>query len=354
MIGEANMAALIGLMGGLALGLAARIGRFCTLGAIEDVLYSSDDRRMRMWGLAIGTAIIGTHLSMALGYLDGGETAYLDRVWNPVATIIGGLIFGYGMALSGNCGYGALARLGGGDLRSFVIVLVMGLSAYLVMSGPLAHARVWLFPVEEQATTPQGISQLTDVWGISPAVTGLTLGGLILVLSLSSKSMRASPSHIAWGIVVGLAVTSGWIGTTWIAETGFGNEPIETYTFAAPIGDTIYYAMTASGNELSFSVGSVVGVVIGAALGSYSKGHFRWEACEDPRELRRQILGAALMGAGAILAVGCSVGQGISAFSVLAYSAPVAFLSILAGAAFGLRQLITGLPLTNWIHSAGK
>ena len=100
--------------------------------------------------------------------------------------------------------------------------------------------------------------------------------------------------------------------------------------------------MTASGNTLSFSVGSVVGVILGAAIGSYSKGHFRWEACEDPRELRRQIGGAALMGPGAILAMGCSVGQGISAFSVLSFSAPVAFVSIFAGAALGLRQLIVG------------
>ncbi len=341
-LGEANAAALVGLIGGIALGLAARIGRFCTLGAIEDMLYSSDNRRMRMWGLAIGTAIIGTHIAMAQGLLNGADTAYLDRVWDPVATVVGGLIFGYGMALSGNCGYGALARLGGGDLRSFVIVLVMGLSAYLVMSGPLAHPRVWLFPVEDQAVTAQGFSQLAEAWGASPLLSGFLIGGAVLILSVSSKEMRASPGHIFWGVVVGLAVTSGWVGTTWIAETGFGNEPIETHTFAAPIGDTIYYAMTASGNELSFSVGSVVGVVIGATLGSWSKGHFRWEACEDPRELRRQMTGAALMGAGAVLAVGCSVGQGISAFSVLAYSAPVTFIAIVAGAAFGLRQLISG------------
>jgi len=124
--------------------------------------------------------------------------------------------------------------------------------------------------------------------------------------------------------------------------SGFEPEPIETHTFVAPIGDTIYYFMTASGNALSFSVGSVVGVMIGAALGSFSNGHFRWEACDDPRELRRQIAGAALMGPGAILAVGCSVGQGISAFSTLAYSAPVAFIAIFLGAAFGLKQLIAG------------
>ncbi|MCP4817597.1 MAG: YeeE/YedE family protein, partial [Shimia sp.] len=126
---------------------------------------------------------------------------------------------------------------------------------------------------------------------------------------------------------------------------GFGNEPVESHSFAAPIGDTIYYAMTASGNELSFSVGSVVGVVLGALIGSVRKGHFRWEACDDPRELKRQMFGAALMGPGAILAVGCSVGQGLSAFSVLSFSAPVAFISIMIGAAFGLRHLIAGLHL---------
>ena len=342
LLGEANFAALIGLIGGIALGLAARIGRFCTLGAIEDILYSSDDRRMRMWGLAIGVAVIGAHLAMATGHLNGAETAYLDRVWNPLSTVIGGLIFGYGMALSGNCGYGALARLGGGDLRSFVIVLVMGLSAYVVMSGPLAHMRVWLFSVETQASSPQGFSQLAEAAGISPFGTGLAIGAVILAVALSSAEMRRSPGHIFWGCIVGLAVVSGWLGTTWVAANGFGNEPIETHSFAAPIGDTIFYAMTASGNTLSFSVGSVLGVVVGAALGSYSKGHFRWEACEDPRELKRQIFGAALMGAGAILAVGCSVGQGLSAFSVLAFSAPLTFAAIFVGAAIGLRQMISG------------
>lgn len=342
-LGEANTVALIGLLGGIALGLAARIGRFCTLGAIEDVLYGADDRRLRMWGLAIGVAIIGSHAAMSSGLLEGSSTAYLDRVWNPFGSIVGGLMFGYGMALCGNCGYGALARLGGGDLRAFVMVIVMGLSAYFVMSGPLAHARVWLFPVETGAQSPQGVSQFLDAtFGIAPIITGLAVGGLIIAFTLTSAAFRTSPKHIFWGSVVGLAIVSGWVGTYWVAMTGFEAEPIETHTFAAPIGDTIYYGMTASGNTLSFSVGSVVGVVIGAFLGSFAKGHFRWEACEDPRELRRQITGAAIMGPGAILAVGCSVGQGISAFSVLAYSAPITFLAIFAGAAFGLKQLITG------------
>lgn len=341
-LGEANAAALFGLLGGVVLGLAARIGRFCTLGAIEDALYSSDSRRLRMWGLAIGVAIVGSQISEMFGYLETDQSLYLRTAWNPLASIIGGLVFGYGMALSGNCGYGALARMGGGDLRAFVVVLIMGLSAYVVMSGPLAQARVWLFPVTSSEGTPQGFTHLFGTLGLPPTVIGGLIGCAIVALALAHRDMARSGSHVLWGIAVGLAVVSGWLGTQWIARTGFAAEPIVTHSFAVPIGETVLYAMTASGSSMSFGIGSVVGVVVGAAIGAWSRGQFQWDACEDPRELRRQIFGATLMGSGAVLALGCSVGQGISAFSVLSFSAPVTFAAIFIGAALGLRQLIEG------------
>lgn len=340
---DANAVALIGFLGGIALGLAARVGRFCTLGAIEDLLYCADDRRMRMWGIAIGTAVLGAHLARGTGLLAFEDAAYIAQSWNPLASILGGLLFGYGMALCGNCGYGALARLGGGDLRAFVILLVMGLSAFVVMSGPLAHLRVWLLPTELQAETPQGISLLAEArLGFDAALLGVLAGLAILAVSLGSPAMRRSPGQIFWGVVVGLAVVSGWIGTQWVATQGFDGETVRSHSFAAPVGDTIIYLMTASGSPLSFGVGSVAGVLAGAFIGSWGRGHFRWEACDDPRELRRQIFGAAVMGVGAVLAVGCSVGQGLSAFSLLAFSAPVTFAAIFAGAMLGLRQLIAG------------
>jgi len=347
LLSEPQWMAAVGLVGGVLLGLAARLGRFCTLGAIEDMLYGGSDVRMRMWLLAIGVAITGSFALMGAEWLNGADTFYLSIQWMPMASVIGGLMFGYGMALSGNCGFGAIARLGGGDLRSFVIVLVMGISTYVVLAGPLAPLRDWMFhqtPVV--GNTPPGIAHaLAKVSGLSVTAIGIVVGLCLCAGALMSQAFRAAPSSVIWAAIVGLAIISGWAGTAWVAANGFEANQIVSHSYSAPLGETILYAMTGGTRTISFAVGSVAGVWIGAFIGSLIKGHFRWEACDDPRELRRQIIGAAIMGAGAVIAMGCTVGQGLSAFSVLAFGAPVTMIAIVAGAALGLRQLITGFSL---------
>ncbi|MCK0143796.1 YeeE/YedE family protein [Aliiroseovarius sp. F20344] len=346
-ISDANLAALVGLVGGILLGLSARLGRFCTLGAIEDALYARSGLRLRMWGVAIGVAMIGTHILIAAGQVPAAEAVYLRLGWNPIVSIVGGLLFGYGMAISGNCGFGALARLGGGDLRSFVIVLVMGLSAYVAISGPLSGLRVALFP--EVEADPNAIPSiafgLERVTGVTAAQIGIGFGVVLLAAMLANRELRQSWNELFWAAIAGLAVIIGWAGTAWVFANGFSSIPVESHTYSAPLGDMMIYLMTSSGNNLNFGVGSVVGVLAGAFIGSLFKGHFRWEACEDPRELKRQIVGAVIMGIGAVIGFGCSIGQGLSAFSILYYGAPVTFLAILAGAALGLRQLISGFAV---------
>ena len=338
--------ALAGLVGGLLLGLAARRGRFCTLGALEDVLYARDWTRCRMWALALGLSIVGVQLGAAAGVIDVQSSIYSTQVWDPIASIVGGLMFGYGMAIAGNCGFGALARLGGGDIRAFVIVLVLGISAYITASGPLAFLRVALFPPLERADAngPNDYAgQFADVFGISPIFFGVLFAVLLISWAISSRKFRMLPANCIWSGLVAVAILIGWLSTTYIANVAFEPVRVESYTFSLPPGETILYLMTASGGGLSFGVGSVAGVVIGALIGCLSRGHFHWEACDDARELGRHILGACLMGIGGVIALGCSVGQGLTAFSTLAYSAPVVALSITVGAIFGLRQLVEGL-----------
>ncbi|WP_298969545.1 YeeE/YedE family protein [uncultured Roseobacter sp.] len=342
-LSDAGLLALIGLVGGVILGLAARLGRFCTLGAIEDFLYQGSDIRLRMWGLAIGVAGLGTFGLVALGALDPTQSIYHLAPWTPALGIIGGLMFGYGMSLAGNCGFGALARFGGGDLRSFVIVLVMGISAYVMLSGPLAHLRLLALSTTEVPIEARSYPQLLNrVTGVSGVLWGIMVSAMITGTALWSRDFLRTPRAVIWAILVGVAVITGWAGTQWVADTGFSASPVNSHTFTSPLGETLLFLMTSSGGGLTFGVGSVFGVLAGAFIGSLIKGHFRWEACEDPRELKRQVLGAVFMGFGAILAMGCTIGQGISAFSLLTLNAPIVFVSIFAGAALGLRQLITG------------
>jgi uncharacterized membrane protein YedE/YeeE len=344
LIGEPAAILLLGLFGGILLGLAARLGRFCTLGMIEDVHYGHDYGRMWMWLTALGTAMILNFGADALGVIDLSATLQLSNRYSLLGAILGGLLFGYGMAQAGNCGYGVLARLGGGDIRALMIAIVMGVTASAALYGVLGGLRPTLFPIEPATTSVPGIAHMVErVTGLSHAAIGLALGAIALGLSVRFQTSGERLKRVGWGMVAGVAISSGFLGSYWIVTNGFEAWPVASHSFTAPIGETIHYAMFSSGLAPKFGMGSVLGVIIGAVIGSLIQDGFRWEACEDPRELRRQIGGAVAMGLGAVLAAGCSVGQGLSALSLLSVTAPVVAASIWVGGWIGLRHLIAGL-----------
>lgn len=291
--------------------------------------------------MVLGVAILTTQALALTGWIELENSFYHTIHWNPLASIIGGLVFGYGMAMAGNCGFGALVRFGSGDLRSLVVVVVMAIVGFIVLSGPLAPLRVLLF-LQPEANGPQGIVHDLGLMGLPAPVTVALIGVSALAWGLGHAPLRARPQMIAWGAAAGLAVSWSFFGTSWLYDHSLGAVQIEGPSFTAPVGRTLIFLMTSTAGGITFSVGSVVGVMAGALIGSMIRGLFKWEACEDPRELGRQIGGAALMGAGGVVAMGCSVGQGVSAFAALAWSGPVTLIAIVAGAAFGLRRLIGG------------
>ena len=333
-------AALLGLVAGTVLGLAARLGRFCTLGAIEDALFGHDFARARLWAIAIATAVAAVHGAAALGWVDLDGNVYLLRPLNIPATLLGGGLFGLGMALVGTCGYGCLARLGGGDLRALVVFLVMGIVAYASLVGAIAVLNAMLL-------TPLGIAgrwSLGDLVGLPRDAAPLLALGVSLALAswcLRDRAFRRS-SRLPWGVASGLAVALGWIGTSWLAAETFDTVTPRSLTFVRPLGDAVVWVMTSSATPLGFGIGAVAGVVLGALAGAILRDELRWEAFDDPREMRRHLLGAALMGVGGVMAFGCTIGQGLTAFSVLAVSAPLTLLAMVGGAWMGLTILMEG------------
>src|SRR3982751_2546448 len=116
-----------GLLIGLAYGAIGLLSGFCLLSSLRGWWAEGDTRLIRTYALALGVAIAATQLLAAGNVVDVGKSIYLQPTFSAPLVFIGGLLFGYGMVLSNGCGSRALVLLGRGNLRSFVVVIVLGI-----------------------------------------------------------------------------------------------------------------------------------------------------------------------------------------------------------------------------------
>ncbi len=357
MLSPSTMAFACGLAAGAVLGVAGRAGRFCTLAMLEDAFFGSDFRRLKSFALAASVALLATQALAAFGIVDLSRSIYLTASIGLGGAIIGGLMFGVGMALVGTCGFGTLVRVGGGDLRAIVVFLVLGLSALATMRGITGMLRLTLIePLSLRL--PEGSTQtLTSLLGAGSAMRAIlvvAIAAALAVWALADGRLIRSPRLLASGLAVGAAIAFGWFATGWLADDEFDPARVSSLTFVAPLGDAILYIATFSGARLNFGIGSVAGVIAGSFAAAMLAHGFRWEACDDARELKRHMTGALLMGIGGIMSLGCTIGQGLSAFSTLAISAPVTMAAIACGARLGLEFTMTGewLPAVRRLFGA--
>ncbi len=339
-----------GFLLGLIAGFAARAAAFCTLGAIADAVVGQNHRRLRAWALALAVALLASQVLHQFGVVDLGRSTYLTLPFNGVMALAGGWLFGLGMALVGTCGFGTLIRLGGGDLRALIDMACLGLFAYITLSGPLAYLRIYATEATDLAlpglTVPGLVELAGHVTDRSADDLRLPLAALIgialLVYSLKDRELRHAPKELAAALAIGAIIPLGWLATGVIGQDPFEPEPLASLTFVRPIGDGFLYMMLMSGMRPTFGVATVAGVLAGAVAAALFRAEWRLEGFDGEREMRRHLTGAALMGVGGVLALGCTIGQGMSAMSTLALSAPLALLGIFLGAAFGLRFLEEG------------
>jgi hypothetical protein len=316
------------------------------MGAVSDALAFNDWRRARSWLLAVGVAALGTEALRLSGRLDLFQSIYLAPRFQWAGALLGGSMMGFGMTLAGGCVSRNLVRLGAGDLRSLVVLIVLGMFAYMTLHGFTAVARVAL----ERATdvrldalglNSQGVPELTSAWlGLAPtrarALVVLAAGVALIGVCLLDARFRGSAQHVVAGIGVGLAVVAGW----WIsAVVGYDElEPTRpvSLSFTAPVGNAIVYLMTFTGSRLDFGIAVVGGTVAGAFIGARSEGAWRPLGFANLADLVRNLVGAALMGVGGVVALGCSIGQGITGLSTLALGSVLAAAAIVGGAIAGV------------------
>ncbi|MBU3647185.1 MAG: YeeE/YedE family protein [Limnohabitans sp.] len=333
-------------LGGFLLGAISQRTHFCTMGALSDVVNMGDWTRARQWLAAIGVAMIGFAALSDSGLIDPSKTLYATSRLLWLSMCVGGLMFGYGMVIASGCGNKTLVRIGGGNLKSLVVFVVMGVSAFATLKGVTAVLRV--NTVDTLAIEmPAGAT--LSAFGV-PGV-GYVLGALLLVAVWRHKDFWTFDNHLAslgvGGLVVAMWWVSGHLGfvpehpeTLDAVYVATNSGRIEALTFTAPMAHTLDWLMFYSDKSkvLTAGVAAVVGVVMGSCASALWSQTFRWEGFANPRDLAQHLIGAVLMGVGGVTAMGCTIGQGLSGISTLSLNALVALSAIVVGAVVALHQ----------------
>lgn len=340
----------------VAFGAIVQRTQFCTMGAISDIVNIGAWTRMRMWGMAVGVAMIGFYAMGWLGWIDTRTTIYASGKVLWLSALVGGGMFGFGMVLASGCGSKTLVRMGGGSLKALVVFFVMGFSAYATLSGVLAVARVntlerMFFEIPSGGTLPMWIAARGS---FSLAAVGLVLalvvGGGLVMWALFNRAFRTR-ENVLGGLGLGLTVVimwwvSGHLGfvaehpaTLEVAYLGSDSGRMESLSFTAPMAYTLDWLILFSdaSNVLTLGVASVIGVVVGAWVENLRVGSFRWEGFRDTQDTALHLVGAFCMGVGGVTALGCTVGQGLSGLSTLSLGSLLAVTGIVLGALLGFR-----------------
>lgn len=337
-------------------GYAAQRSNFCTMGAIADIHIMEDWTRLRMWALAAATAVAGTTALQMGGLIDVHGSIYTGTRLIWLSHIVGGLLFGIGMTLASGCGAKTLVRLGSGNLKSLVVFVFLGLSAYMTLRGLFGGWRsAWLDPVAITLDSHQDLPSLIAArFALDPrsawlACGGIAAGGLGL-FALSSREMWR-PAPLLGSVAIGATIVAGWYLSGhlgFLPEDPETLEPaflatnsgrMESLSFVAPLAYTLDLLMlwTDKSRSVSLGIALSLGVVAGSLLAALLTRSFRIEGFRDAPDLARHLIGATLMGFGGVTALGCTIGQGLSGLSTLSLGAVLTVLAIAAGASLSIR-----------------
>ncbi|MDO9112617.1 MAG: YeeE/YedE family protein [Polaromonas sp.] len=354
-ISPATMVVWGGFVLAFIFGAVANKTNFCTMGAISDIVNMAHWGRMRMWLLTIAVAVVGSNLLYYFGLIDLSKSVYQRPSLTWLSMLLGGFLFGVGMTIAAGCTNKNLVRLGGGSVRSLVVLVFLAISAYMTLKGLFGQWRASyldtvVLDLSQWGLTTQGLSQILARLTGLPEKTALLTSALVVGLGLlvfvfKDKRFRGNLSQVTGAIALGLLIVAAWFLT---GNIGYGENPdtletvyfatntrtLESLSFVAPTAFSLELLMlwTDKSMRVTFGIATVIGVVLGSFAYAVSTRQFRWEGFASLEDLRTQLTGAVLMGFGGVTALGCTIGQGLSGVSTLALGSFIALTGIISGA----------------------
>jgi len=341
---------------------------FCTMGAVSDWVNMGSTARFKSWMLAVVSALFLVTLLSYSELIDSSLTQSNDTASPPYNTptfawlryVIGGLIFGIGMTIGSGCGNKTLVRIGTGNLKSVVIFVMMAFGAYLMMFTDFMHTfflqwtSVLDIDLTEYDINSQDLGALTASLIQTDALnTKIILGFVISIIALlylfKTKEFRKDKHNILAGLTIGICVAIAW----YISSGSMGQELLEeaemmdeipyaigaqSLTFVAPSGH--FSALVSSefdSTYITFALIAGLGVLLGSFFYAVSNQSFRIEWFSSISDFINHIVSGLLMGIGGVLAMGCTIGQGVTGVSTLSLGSIIVLCSIVFGSALTMK-----------------
>lgn len=355
------------VIAGLAFALAFVFGavanrvNFCTMGAVTDIVNFGDWRRMRMWVLAIAVAIVGSAALALAGLIDLSKSIYTGAQVSWLSSLVGGMMFGFGMTLASGCGSKTLIRAGAGNLKSWIVLVVLGVSAYMTLRGLFAIWRTagldpWRIDFAATGAATSDLPAILAGLGVTAAQLWVpfAIAALLLIYVFANRDFRTTPELIVGGIVIGLVIVGGWFVSGYLGylaedpatlEEKFvatNSGRIESFSFVAPVAYTLELLMLWSDTTriVTFGIAGVLGMIAGSGIYALVTRTFRWEGFGSVEDVANHIAGGILMGFGGVTALGCTIGQGLTGISTLAVGSILTFAAIVAGSVVAVRYQV--------------
>lgn len=359
---------------GMAFGFVLQRSRFCFASAFRDLFLLRDGRVMKGIIAGLGVATIGFALVMSdrlpnarLGVL--APEAHVSPL--SLALISGGVAFGLGMVLAGGCVSGSIYRMAEGYLGSWVAFL--GIMVGLVAA---AHTWNWWWRVDMSRAPRLWLPNLVG-YGGSVAITLLVLVGIFLfILWWESRSglfipvkeslqepmetfgdrvrsiyrsifVRGWPA-VSGGVALGtLNVFLYTYEHPWriTGEIGAWGSGLATRIGLAPpplLGVETLTGCTldgAGGGFFNHMALANLGMFAGALVAALLAHEFKLRIPRKKVRFAQSLGGGLLMGFGAGLAVGCTVGAFFSAVPSLAANGALFAIALAIGAFLGTKAL---------------
>ena len=376
-------------------GFTAKQANFCTMGAVSDWVNFNDMGRMKAWMLAMAVGILSMGILefYEIVNLSNSYPNYRNESLIYVENILGGLIFGIGMTYASGCGNKTLVRIGEGDGNSLITAISLGIAAYyMVNSLPNSEETIftlaffdWIRPLAIDLGHQQDIASFIKSYfehDSDISVIRLTIS-ITVATAILMWVFRKLPEarNIISGVIIGSCVTLFWVLSSntsisideesyspsqFLSEWDMVYEPTEenedkdiellkpkneisyrpqSFTFINPVGSTYALSKQSISNlmnndkeenvspllMLNMGIMAIIGVALGSLIASVFTKSFKPKINLSPTALFKSIFSGVLMGIGGILAIGCTVGQGVTGASTMSIGSLIALVSIITG-----------------------